>query len=484
MANGTEGQKHAEETPSGMRRAISTGLIGSGFASIGSAMGSIGSNNRGGDPNVSAAWMQLGNNISKAMENRRHMKDFETFQTEHVQPFMESQKGLMGEYTKKKNALIDGNWIDANGNDVPLDLNTYEGRERAIRYRGQLDTETSDALANLSINLANEGSKYIRNPMINNQIQKMHEAASTTMSSSINPEGTLAAESSLAETDYRRKAGDAALMQSRAAGRAGKEKRITGLAQAQQQLGAGGLGPWLLGTPEGQTILDSDSGQAYLAEAKADLEAQIKRKNPMITEEELKVALGPHRVRLNQLAAGKIISASLGERAAAAVALYNPSLFPDPNIAGQARAAVTTRQSPKETKEHIESWQKKSMDQLHEELAKVADPPDSVEEAINIIMEKWLPAAMSGDLEREDLSDLTVANTQTTAQHRASIVEAVRPYLEKYWRTGEAAAVTRGLFPEEAAQAVQTQREERMSRPRVRGRPAPPRDKSRYLIPD
>jgi len=161
-----------------------------GFAAAGSAFG-------GGDPNAAAAWRQAGQNITGVLQERWFRKEFESFNDQYLQPYVEHVQSVGNSIVEKFGQADSGTIMGPDGTSVQVDPNTTQVARMKSNWLAAHVGEISKA----TDSLLQKASKYgSGNPLIAARVNDILQAHTEQISMLTNPAQLIAGEQGFAKT--------------------------------------------------------------------------------------------------------------------------------------------------------------------------------------------------------------------------------------------------------------------------------------------
>jgi len=229
--------------------------------------GSAGGGQPGSDAAAMAPWREAGATAASALEQRWQQMEYEDFQESEVAGFIKSNRELVDTFTSLNSMLDDGQYPGPDGSIVQLDTTTEKGRERLLRYRSELFVKAYTEQANLTENLTNASGKFHSNRLIQEQIMKLHENSSQSLTNAANPQERIQAEKSYSDIGVQERDSRTRQQTARTAAKAGRQaKRPQSPTEVSKHADWGDekLIQWKGGTPEGTVYMTEGQGASTL----------------------------------------------------------------------------------------------------------------------------------------------------------------------------------------------------------------------------
>lgn len=148
----------------------------------------------GGDPASAAAWQQYGQSITGVMQQRWFQKEFESFESQYLQPYTEQIRGIDNSLTEKFGQIDNGTVPD--GSATPINPDSIQ----AARLKSNLLAAHTGAMAKATDDLLHATTKYgSGNPIIAQRIQSIMEAHTQQIGQLTNPQQLIAGEKGFAD---------------------------------------------------------------------------------------------------------------------------------------------------------------------------------------------------------------------------------------------------------------------------------------------
>ena len=443
------GMKAAGGHISAASRGLSTALMQSAFEKFGTAFndtGFRGSRGQGGpqagiDQNAMAPWRAAGAKAADSLNMRWLQMEFEEFQDSHVEGWKNNMKTVSQEFKVRNAMLDDGMWEDPTGQMVPLDTTSEVGRERLLRYRGELFTNYYGQMSDITMNLSGEAAKYPNNTLIGKQVAEVIKFQSDKLMNVANPQERIQAEQSYADVMATERNSKAAMLQAKATAKASTLNEPNSIRQGldDARIGVQGILPWMTSGP-GAELLHSPAGEPFRNSAQERYRQYLIDEESFVDDGEggegtqkLDNKMKSSERTILNIAAVDYLR-SIDPKAAEAAKIYTPQFFAH-EVTGQDKPKgiiKAVRLSPKQKKVNIKSWETEVGKKLNEYMADPTNPTD-IESALEFILEQWLPQAIVGDTEDNIPSGLLSTQSEATAEYREEIKAAMTKYLNLNW---------------------------------------------------
>lgn len=439
-------------TPGPVAQGLSKALMQSAFQKFGEAFTDTGNVRRDQQTRDSrlAPYMQSGNAAAQALQGRWHTMEYDNFQTQFVEPFMDKKRAMLDDYNNRHAMADDGVFEGPDGNPMQLDLSKKEDRLKAVRMRGQLEKKFYQINGDMDLELFNEAGKYSSNPMIVERAMKIQATVSQQLSTVTNPQGTMAAEDKMSEMAYREGMMGIEAQKAASMAKANQMKvpaRSLAEAAKHPMIGPGGLIQWLISDPNGISLLDS-GGEAFIVEEKQKAFRHLQAADPDLI----------YGTPDAEEALERIKSQWIGNAAKRYLKKANPKLYAQekkaaPHFFAEAeereRGVIEDkRMDPKVRKQKVDSWGKAAEDHFK---AYMADPNNDPSFAAAMDdLDAWLRAAIYGDTDEPSLVGMTAARGEGTRKYVAEVLKSVPKHIRDWWASPEGSALAQELNPQEA----------------------------------
>ena len=306
-----------QNTPGPVARGLSQVLMQGAFESFGHAFTDTGDvrHDAATEGTRLAPWRAAGAKSAGALEMRWHTMEYENFQAQGIEPYIQAKREMLDQYKQLHAGLDDGIWLGSpNGEPEPIDISDPTGRERLIRLRGQLEKDFYGRNSDQDIELFNLAAKFKNNPLISERIQAIATAYSNQLLTATNPQQTLQAEGATSDItakmmDAQTNAQNARANLKNAGTKAAKEP--TGLRQvrAHPEIGPAGAMQWLVGSEEGEAFLYGNRGGDSIRDATNAYEQKLIKEDPSLEQQpdQLAARLQQLQGRIRNLAASMIL---------------------------------------------------------------------------------------------------------------------------------------------------------------------------------
>ena len=451
------GQPGRRATPSPMMKGLSTALMQGAFEKFGQAFTDTGDVRRdqASSGQRLAPFRDAGATVAKRLEDRWFRMEYENFQSEEVDPYIQAKKRMMMEYKDLNGDLDQGQWRDGNGEMQQFDINTIDGQRNLLRLRTSLFQKFYQNNADMDMSLANEAYKYPANPIIDERIQAVITAGQKGLQAMVAPKEQLESEAIQHGMSMDMRRAQAAERTATAQEKVAKAIRPISVkeALADPNIGLANIMPWAE-----DAMMDSNQAGAYIAEGKAVLTAQLHKAH----KAELVASggkaddydqLDPENIEWvkSQLAqsGGAIQRAATVEfvrakdpKAAEAAKRHSPQYF---ELMGEVKDApkgiiADKRITESQRDDNIKAWKQPLADKLNAYMSDPNNDPD-IEVAINHIVDEWLPGAITGSTTSSAPSAIQATQSENTAKYRELVTRFARRYLEgSFWRISKVAA--------------------------------------------
>ena len=424
-----------QRTPSPVMRGLSQALMQGAFAKFGAAFTDTGDVRRDAESRESrlAPFMQAGNNVADALQTRWQTMEYENFQNEYVEPWREEKQRLHEEYRNRNSQMDEGVVQSPDGKTEELDLNTKEGRLKAVRMRGQLESRYYQINGDLDLDLFGKASKWENNPQIMKRIEMIRDTTANMLAQEANPEGTMQKEEGMSVMRGRENAAEAAMVTAKSQAANTKRDYLPRNYQEALQhpdVGVNGIIQWMFTDETGLKTLH-EGGAAFInTERQLALEG-IMADNPGLDETDPKIQ--------------GLLTGMQSEYLANATVKYLK--WVDPKTAEMAKQAtpwffkgadeavpvgvVGQRMGPKERKTKLNTWNTRAEEHFDKYMADPENDP-SIAAAMKDLNE-WLKAAVYGKTEEPGLREIAAEKNKGTERYVGEVLEQVPEHINRWW---------------------------------------------------
>jgi hypothetical protein len=443
-----------QETPGPVARGLSTALMQGAFAKFGQAFTDTGDVRKDAQSRDSrmAPWIQAGAGAASALEARWHTMEYENFQAEHVEPYIAKKRAMLDDYQRRHAQADDGIFEGPNGDPMPVDITTKEGRLRAGRMRGQMEKRFYAINSDMDLTLFGEAGKYSSNPMIVDRVNMIANSTSDTLSTVANPQQSLEEQEGRSVIRGRESAAEAAMVSTRAqAANVKSQKRPKSFREAVKHpdVGVGGIVQWFVSDPDGIAVMNSPGGGAsYLAAEEKTARGDIMAQNPDLKEGDpvLESKLKRAEPQWKMAAVTKYLE-SLDPAIADQARMATPHFFADLTQEKERGIVSDKRQAPEVRQRNVDTWKKHAETHFNEYMEN-PDNSSDIGAALDDL-EQWLGAAVYGDTDEPGLQAVTAARGEGTERYVSDILEQIPEYIRNWWHTKKGSAIAQEENPEE-----------------------------------
>ncbi len=446
-------------TPSPMMKGLSTALMQGAFEKFGNAFtatGDVAADRSSSDQRM-APFRQAGATVASRLEDRWFRMEYENFQSNQVEPYIQAKKAMMDDYQRLNSMLNEGRYPTVEGEPPEqFDINTPEGRMQALRARTQLFNRFYQTNADMDMQLADQAYKYPHNPIIDKRIQAIVEAGQKGLMQQAAPQEVIDAEGSA--QDQRRS--DEQLLinkqmanaQSSAAKTAAKKTQTIDEFLNDPNGGVTKVLQWME-TGHGAQWLASPTAAAYLNEGTAILREQIHLRNEAEAEaagedydreDPLVMAGVEATIERNggavQRAGAVALLKSVDPAAAKEARKHAPhfyELIPEEGLPGQAAAALQRKTPNKrigkaQVKKNVKSWREPLKARLKEYMENPDNDP-SLEAVRAAVIDEWLPEAIRGRASSSAPEGILAGDSAEMDAYAAQVQEEMGAWFDKHW---------------------------------------------------
>ena len=445
-----------QTAPGSVAQSLSKALMQGAFSKFGQAFTDTGDVKKDAatrDERM-APFNQGGGEVANALQGRWHTMEYENFQNEFIEPFIQSKKAMLDDYQRRHAQADEGIFEGPDGMPIQVDITKKEGRMKAIRMRGALEKRFYAINGDMDLELFNEAGKYSSNPMIVQRAQMIGASTSNTLATITSPEGTMAAEDKMSMIRGRENEAEARMVAARAQAqnvKTQKRPKSYGEAIKHADVGPGGIMQWFISDPDGLAILHSQGGGSSFVNAEMEIaKGALMASNPDLKEGDpvLESKLSRMEPEIVAKAAAKYLE-HLDPKNAAVAEQLTPHFFA-PKKEKERGIINAERQDPKVRKNNVDTWKKHAEAHLNEYFANPNNDPN-IDAAMDNL-DQWLRAAIYGDTDEPVLQAVTAARGPGTSRYVSEVLEAVPDHIKKWWHTKGGSGVAQEENPEAATQ--------------------------------